>query len=127
MITEKVFEDGDLSLLLQNTNSSSIDEQTLRDFANTPRTATTTFGDDDGPLILVRGSKSLRLNFAIPILPDMRRAALLLIGAISRVIERARENGFTELLIECEDSQLRHIAVKDFGFTEFGDGLRKHL
>lgn len=120
-------EDSDLPLLVHTVASNGISEDAITTYFKAPGTITTVFGDDDGSVLFVRGSKTLRLELALTLDADNERKAKVLIEALSLLAAKAKKHGFTELVINCDIASLREVATGTFGFIAAGNDLVKAL
>lgn len=127
MITERFFEDSDLPLLAQSVAPNGIDQDAIETYFRAPGTVASVFGDDEGPVLFVRGSKTLRLELALSLDAGDERKAKVLVEGLARVAEKARQHGFTELVMNCDIPSLREVAIGTFGFVASGNDLTKAL
>ncbi|MBS1799558.1 MAG: hypothetical protein JSS95_06995 [Acidobacteria bacterium] len=123
MITEKLLGVDDLPSL----TPFGVTEDELTRYVSVPGSFTTLVSDDEVPILFIRGKKSLRLDLSINLAVDHERAAKVLIEALSRLADRARANGFTELAIDCSFPELTKLAVETFGFVASDNTLTKAL
>lgn len=124
MITEKLL--GANEPPLEKYCPFGVADDELKAYVNVPGSFTTLVTDDEVPILFLRGKKSLRLDMSINLGVDHERAAKILIDAVERIANRARANGFSELVIECVHPELTKVAV-DMGFSVSGNDLVKAL
>lgn len=83
--------------------------------------------DERGPIFYVRGTKALRLDIQFANNNDWRRNVKGLTEGFLPLVERARENGFTELIFNSTSDLLRKFCIKRFGFVESDGELRRFI
>ena len=84
------------------------------------------YADERGPICFVRGSKALRLELHFTDNGDIERNLSALVEGVSRLADKARENGFKEIIARTDSPFLKAIAP-EFGFVESEGELRKVL
>lgn len=76
------------------------------------------YEDDSGPIGVLRYTKTLRLVTVWVDNDDKRRNAASVVQAIADAVQRARENGFSEIIFQTESPTLAQFCTKHLGFTE---------
>jgi len=83
--------------------------------------------DSSGTIAFVRFSKTLRLSCGWVDTSDSPRTASVIIPTINNMIFRAKEAGFSELIIEVRNPVMRDFLAEKFKFTSRGKDLSLSL
>jgi hypothetical protein len=92
-----------------------------------PRYITNVYEDERGPIMFVRGTKSLRLDIQFVDNADSERNAEAMLGDFEQFAAKARANGFTEIVFCSNSPGLRAFCRRRFKFREVDGELRKFL
>lgn len=76
------------------------------------------YEDDDGPIGVLRYTKTLRLFCTWCKNDDSRKNAAVTIQAIKDSVEKARSSGFTEIVFNTESPKLAKFCQEVLGFEE---------
>ena len=83
-----------------------------------PRFVTNIYEDAEGPLMVVRGSRALRIELIFIDNAEFARNKEALIAGWQAMIEGAKRAGFTEIVASTNSPMLRRFAKRAFGFVE---------
>ena len=101
---------------------------TTPEFFTRPGTMCKVYEDGQGPVLFVRGSSVLRLDIQFVSNEDGRRNIKVMQEGLPPLAQKARENGYTEIVFNTTSPLLKAFCTKRFGFTEVeGDELRLML
>lgn len=126
-VTDRSLTPEDLPLLAESLARDEYHQGTTPEFFIQPGTVCNTYSDDSGPVCFVRGSKALRLDLLFTNNNDVARNLNALLNGVSRLADKARENGFKELVVCTNNPTLASIACNGFGFVEQAGELRRVL
>lgn len=118
MITEKSLEPGDIPQLADSLAKDEFHKDTPPEFFTENGTVCTVYSDEDGPICYVRGSKSLRLELLFTDNSTVERNLTALENGVSGIAEKARANGFKEVIVHTDSPSLKVIATERYGFVE---------
>lgn len=127
MITDRSFSDGDLPLLTSSLEADEFHQSTNPEFFTQPGTVCNVYEDESGPVCFVRGSKALRLDVHFVANGESERNATALLEGVSQLAQKARENGFLEIIVNTTSPELAAFAVEKFGFAASDGELTKRL
>ena len=100
---------------------------TTPEFFTAYGTVCNVYEDERGPICYVRGSKALRLELHFADNSDSERNADALRNGVAGLAQKARENGFLEIIFTTNNPTLAAFAKDEFGFSESAGELRKVL
>lgn len=126
MITDRYLELEDLDLLSLSLAGDDYHVGTTPEFFTEEGTACKVYQDEKGLICFVKGSPVLRLDIQWINNAD-RRNARVMMECFPELAERAKENGFKEIVFTSNVELLRRFCIKRLGFTACGDELRKIL
>lgn len=126
-VTDRFLEPRDLSNLALSLANDKYHETTSPEFFLQPGTVTKVYEDDDGPICFVRGAKALRLDIQFMSNSNTRRNIKVMLESFEALAEKARNNGFTEVIFNTDNDLLRRFCAKRFGFVDSAGELRKFL
>ena len=127
MVTDRFLETRDLPLLALSLAKDEIHKGTEPEFFTQPGTVCKVYEDEIGPICFVRGTKALRLDIQYVSNDDTKRNMKAMLGGFDKLADKARENGFTEIVFQSNSPLLKKFCIKAFGFYEYEGELRKHL
>lgn len=127
MITDRLLELQDLNLLQLSLADDIYHQGTTVDFFTAPGSVCKVYEDEDGPICFVRGSKALRMDIQYMDNTDVRRNMKCMLQGFPPLVDKARENGFTEIIFNSDHDLLREFCVRRLGFVPSGDELRKEI
>lgn len=125
MVTDRLYEDEDYHLLELSLSKDEHHTGTTPEFFTEPGTMTKVYEDVHGPVLFVRGSPVLRLDIQFVSNDDGRRNIKTMLEGLPPLAQKARENGFRELVFNTSSPLLKAFCMKRLGFQEtVGDELR---
>jgi hypothetical protein len=128
MITDRVFRpDEDMNLLELSLAKDEHHKGTPAEFFNQYGTVTKVYEDDNGPVLFVRGAKALRLDIQYVDNDDHERNKAAMLAGFDGLVEKAKANGFTEIVFNTNSRALKIFCKREFGFKESDGELRKHI
>ncbi len=84
------------------------------------------YEDDSGPIMFVRGAKALRLDIQFVDNLDARRNMKAMLERFPDLVEKAKENGFSEIVFVTNSPLLKSFCERRLGFEALvGDELRR--
>ena len=93
-----------------------------------PGTLTKVYEDETGPVLYARASKALRLDLGFLNNGDVKRNMRAMLAGFPDLVDRARANGFVEILFNTSQALLAKWCCRRLGFTEVsGTELRRAL
>jgi len=127
MIKSRMIDQKDSSLLEKSLMNDEYHQGTTPDFFFAPGSVCNVWEDEKGPVLFVRGTKALRLDVQYVDNKDVRRNALVMMYGFDNFVEKARENGFTEIIFNSNSPVLIKFCKRRLGFVESKGELRKFL
>lgn len=128
MVTDRMIEPSDLPLLAESLAHDAYHKTTTPEFFTQPGTVAKVYEDKDGPILVVRGAKALRLDLQYLNNDDTKRNLTAMMDGFDGLVKKARENGFQEVLFTTNNPLLKKFCMRRFGFVEVdGCELRKFL
>lgn len=127
MITDRLLREDDLALLEFSLDKDEHHKGTPPEFFVQPGTITKVYEDEHGPVLFVRGAKALRLDIQYVDNDDTERNKAAMLAGFDGLVEKARENGFTEVIFNTNSRALRIFCKRNFGFVESDGELRKYI
>ena len=127
MVTDRFLEARDEELLELSLAKDEHHVGTDVEFFKKTGTVTKVYEDEFGPICFVRGTKALRLDIQYVSNSDKKRNMTAMLAGFGALAEKAKENGFTEIVFNTNNDLLRAFCIKRFGFVESKGELRKFL
>lgn len=128
MVTDRLFDaQTDYNLLEVSLSKDEHHTTTRPEFFTEPGTVTKVYEDQQGPIMFVRGTPALRLDIQYVDNDDFERNKAAMIEGFPAFVERARVNGWKELIFNTQSRALRIFCKRQFGFKESQGELRKHI
>ena len=127
MIKDRSLTESDMPSLTASLANDAYHQYTAPEFFTAPGTVCNVYEDEAGPICYVRGTKALRLDLHFADNAKVERNLTALVEGVSRLVEKARENGFTEIIARTSSPFLAGIATQQFGFSESAGELRKAI
>jgi hypothetical protein len=116
-ITSRPLEVMDLPMLQR-----ALDQDKFEHFEAADYTRDSAFSkvyqDEQGPIGVLRYTKTLRLVTVWCDNSDSRRNAASIIQAIKDSVELAKANGYTEIIFKTQSHKLANFCVENLGFVE---------
>lgn len=120
-------EERDKSLLQESLAKDQYHKETPVEFFYSAGAATLVYEDDAGPVFVVRGTKALRMDIQFLDNNQFDRNRKMLEENFHDFAERARQQGFTELVFCSNSPLLIAFCKRKFGFAEVQGELRRYL
>lgn len=128
MVTDRPIHNGDMVLLGLSLSNDPYHKDTKPEFFIEPGTVCKVYEDSDGPILFVRGCKALRLDLQYLDNKDTRRNLTAMLEGFDLLAQKAKANGFQEVIFTTNSPLLKKFCIKRFGFEEVeGCELRKLL
>lgn len=127
MVTDRLYEAGDELLLTASIEADEHHKGTPASFFTEPGAVCKVYEDERGPICFVRGSKALRLIVQFKDNNDIKRNLKAIVAGIPDIADKARQNGFTEIVFDTANPALASFCKKRFGFVEHEGELRRLL
>lgn len=127
MVTDRLLEESDLSLLELSLSQDEYHTETAPEFFLEPGTATKVYEDESGPILFVKGTPALRIDIQFVDNNDARRNIKCMSEGFPPLAAKARENGFKEVIFNTSNPLLKAFCIKRFGFVESEGELRKFI
>lgn len=127
MIQDRWLEPSDEPILTASIEADEHHKGTPASFFAAPGTISKVYEDEDGPICFVRGSKALRLVVQFKDNSDSKRNLKAILAGIPDIAEKAKQNGFTEIVFDTANPALAGFCKKRFGFVEHEGELRRLL
>jgi hypothetical protein len=127
MITDRFFEGSDLPLLELSLARDEHHKGTPTEFFIQPGTVTKVYEDGEGPILFVRGAKALRLDIQYVSNDDHERNKAAMLAGFDGLAQKAKQNGFSEIIFNSNSRALKIFCKRNFGFQESDGELRKYL
>lgn len=127
MITDRFLQESDLTLLELSLAKDEYHKGTPAEFFNQCGTVTKVYEDESGPVLFVRGAKALRLDIQYVSNDDTERNKAVMLEGFESLIQKARDNGFTEVIFNTNSRALRIFCKRNFGFKDSEGELRKFI
>jgi len=125
-ITNRPLESKDLPML-----KAALDQDTFEHCEAKNYTMDNSFSvvyeDEQGPIGVLRYTKTLRLVCVFCDNEDKQRNAVGAIQAVKDAIAQAKANGFVDVICETESESLKKFYVNHLGFKEAGKTLVLHI
>jgi hypothetical protein len=120
-----MIECSDLPMLAVSLARDEHHKDTQPEFFLAPGTVAKVYEDEQGPILIVRGSKALRLDLQYIDNNDTRRNLTAMLGGFDGLVTKAKENGFQEVIFNTNSPLLETFCIRRFGFVKSGNELRK--
>jgi hypothetical protein len=127
MITDRFLQESDITLLEFSLAKDEHHQGTPPEFFVQPGTITKVYEDEKGPVLFVRGAKSLRLDIQYVDNNDTERNKEAMLQGFDGLVKKARDNGFTEVIFTTNSRALAVFCKRNFGFEEIEGELRKYI
>lgn len=127
MITDRFMEEDDLSLLELSLSRDEHHKETTPAFFTEPGTLSKVYEDNRGPILFVRGTPILRLDIQYVDNADFGRNKQAMLEGFPALAQKAKANGYKEIVFESSVRALRIFCKRHFGFEECSGELRKIL
>lgn len=127
MVTDRWLALEDYSLLELSLSRDEHHKDTKPEFFSQLGTVCKVYEDEQGPICFVRGARALRLDIQYVDNNDRRRNMAAMLGGFGELANKARENGFTEIIFQSNNPMLKAFCKKRLGFIESDGELRKSL
>jgi hypothetical protein len=127
MILSRRIEENDRPILAESLAADTFHQGTNVDFFYDQRSICNVYEDDDGPVMVVRGTKALRLDIQYLDNNDAKRNMRIMLDGFDDLAHKARESGFTEIVFNTNSPLLAQFCKKRFGFVESAGELRRFL
>lgn len=127
MLLDRFMVPDDLPLLELSLAKDESHVGTLPEFFYQLGSVTKVYEDEHGPICFVRGAKTLRLDIQYVSNEDHKRNMKAMLLGFGSLAEKARENGFTEIVFQTNNPILKKFCVKRFDFIEMEGEMRKYL
>lgn len=124
MITDRLMEESDLSLLELSLSQDKFHTETTPEFFQQPGTVTKVYEDEHGPILFVRGSSVLRLDIQYVANEDVERNKAAMLEGFPPFAARAKANGYTEIVFQTGNLLLARFCRNNFGFEKYDGELR---
>lgn len=124
MMTSRPIDPTDKELLHASLTDDRYHTTTTTDFFYAPGSVCNVYEDEQGPVLFCRGSKALRLDIQFVNNRDFRRNRDVLINGFPNMMEKARANGFTEIIFCSNSPLLVRFCKHTLGFTDVDGELR---
>lgn len=126
MVTDRFIEPNDLEPLAIALAKDEYHKGTEVEFFTQFGCISKVYEDEIGPIMYVRGAKALRLDIQFTDNNDARRNMTAMLERFPDLVEKAKENGFAEIVFVTNSPLLKKFCEKRLGFeTLAGDELRR--
>lgn len=125
MLSDRLIHGGDLPILAYSLAKDEYHKGTDPEFFIEPGTICKVYEDEAGPICYVRGAKALRLDIQYVDNNDAARNKEAMLWGFEKLVEKARENGFSEIIFSTNSKLLSRFCRQNFGFTGVDGELRK--
>ena len=134
-LTDRWLEPSDITLLELCLERDPHHVGTKVEFFYRPGTVTKVYEDADGPILFLRGEglelpegNTLRVDVQYVSNEATERNRMAMLDGFPSLVEKAKANGFTEILFYTNARALSIFCQRNFGFKEVAKGeLRKKL
>lgn len=127
MVTDRFIEPSDLTLLEFSLAKDEHHKGTRPEFFFQHGTVCKVYEDDQGVALFVRGSKALRLDLQYVSNEDTKRNMKVMLEGFDKLAQKAKDNGFSEVIFNTNSEMMKRFCKKRFGFVESVGELRKLL
>jgi len=127
MISDRMYEAEDYNLLELSLSQDEHHTTMKPEFFTEPGTMCKVYEDEQGPILFVRGTPVLRLDIQYTSNDDFERNKKAMIEGFPALAQKARENGFREIVFDTKSRALSIFCRRQFGFVSQDGELRKVL
>ena len=127
MITERPIEASDGAPLAASIAHDEYHKDATVEFFVAPGTECNVYSDESGIILFARCSKALRIDIQFVSNSDKKRNFRAMLGGFSALAVKARENGFSEVIFQTDNPELKKFCIRTFGFFESNGEMRKIL
>jgi hypothetical protein len=128
MVTERLLEEKDLEILDASLKDDEYHKTTPISFFTEYGTLSKVYELDGDPVLVVRASKSLRIDVQYLSNTDYKRNKQVMLEGFPSLVQRAKENGFLEIIFDTDSPLLKRFCERELGFIAVeGNVLRKPL
>ena len=128
MITDRLLQASDYELLNESLKKDEFHKTTTPEFFTQEGTITKLYSLDGEPVLFCRACKSLRLDAQFLDNNNVQANRKTLEQGFKEVEQKAKENGFVEVLFNTSNPLFKRFATRKLGYTVVeGDELRKVL
>ena len=124
MITERWINENDYSPLKDSLAKDEYHRDTRPDFFYTPGTVCKVYEDEKGPIMYVRGCKSLRIDIQFFSNHDYERNREVLTTKFKEFVNTCKASGFKELVFNTDSPLLKRFCIQKLNFFEVSGELR---
>lgn len=126
MVTDRFIEPSDMETLAISLAKDEYHKETEAEFFTQVGCVSKVYEDELGPIMFVRGAKALRLDIQFVDNLDARRNMKAMLERFPDLVQKAKENGFSEIVFVTNSPLLKSFCERRLGFeTLAGDELRK--
>lgn len=126
MVTDRFIEPSDLIPLAISLAKDQYHKGTEAEFFTQFGCISKVYEDEVGPIMYVRGAKALRLDIQFTDNNDARRNMKAMLERFPDLVEKAKDNGFAEIVFVTNSPLLKKFCEKRLGFEILaGDELRR--
>lgn len=118
MITKRPLIDADLLALQKSLDESKFHSGLKANLFSGPHTESFVYEDEQGPIGVLRYSKTLRLCTSWFNEKDRVRNGASIFQAIKDSVELAKKNGFTDIIFDTESLLLEKFCIDKLGFEK---------
>ena len=127
MIKDRWLQTDDELILTASIEADEYHKGTPVSFFAAPNTVSKVYEDQNGPICFVRGTSALRLDVQFLDNQDIKRNMKAILAGLTDITEKARQNGYTEIVFNTKNPALAAFCNKRFGFVESEGELRSFL
>jgi len=126
MVTNRSLESKDLPILQAALGQDTFEHCEAKNYTM-DNSFSVVYEDEQGPIGVLRYTKTLRLVCVFCDNEDKQRNAVGAIQAVKDAIVQAKANGFVDVICETESESLKKFYVNHLGFKEAGKTLVLHI
>jgi hypothetical protein len=128
MVTDRMINQDDRDILELSLAHDEYHQETTPEFFYMPGSFTKVYEDESGPILYVRGTKSLRLDVQFVNNLDRERNAGVMLAHFEALAEHIKKSGFTEICFNTTNPGLARFCKNKLGFENIeGTELRRLL
>lgn len=125
LITDRWITPDDYMVIDFSLRRDQYHQETKPEFFFETGTFCKVYEDDSGPIMFVRGAKSLRLDIQFVDNRDFKSNRKVLLEEFPKFAKQCKEAGFKELVFDTTSPLLKRFCINKLGFEEIvGDELR---
>ena len=125
-ITNRPLEEKDLPMLQAALDQDTFEHCEAKNYTM-DNSYSVVYEDEQGPIGVLRYTKTLRLVCVFCDNDDKRRNAAGATQAVINAVQQAKANGFVDVICETESESLKKFYVNYLGFKEAGKTLVLHI